>query len=368
MRAPLLSVLRDRRLRLRLWGGTAAVLALLCLVPTTYVARSKILPQDSSSLGLGATTSAIGAQAQSFAALLGGAKTPIDLYLSIARGYEVSDAVIDRLHLDDAAHYGSRHAAWRALDRTVDVHTLTGGLLEVEVRGHDQAEALALTRAYVAAISDRLGGLGRDRIDHKRSVVMARLHEASARVGTAEAALTAFRRAHNLAAPEAQLGAQLSLRAGLQAQLQAKLVELETLQRFEGDENPHLQAVRSEIGALRGQIASSAAPADSAAGPNVAGLSAVTNEYLDLYRDYAFAQALYEVYSRSAEEVQVEALAADTVADAEIVEAPRLDMDRKFNTGPVALLLLVVLAALFVEVYAPATGIALPLLDPEEAP
>lgn len=364
MRMPLLSVLRQRRLRLRLWGGAGAVLAVLCLVPPTYVARAKILPQDSSSLGLGATTSAIGAQAQSFAALLGGAKTPIDLYLSIARGYEVSGAVIDRLHLADRAHYGSQRSAYMALDRKVDVHSLTGGVIEIEVRGHDAGEAVGLTRAYVAAISDRLAALGRDRIDHKRAVVMARLHEATARVATAEAQLAAFRHAHNLAAPEAQLGSQLSLRAGLQAQLQAKVVELETLQRFEGDENPHLQAVRSEIGALRGQIASTAAPADSPAGPNVAGLSAVTTQYLDLYRDYAFAQALYEVYARAAEEVQVEALAADTVSDAEVIEAPRLDMDRKYNTGAVALLLLLVLAALFVEVYAPATGIALPGLAP----
>jgi capsule polysaccharide export protein KpsE/RkpR len=157
------------------------------------------------------------------------------------------------------------------------------------------------------------------------------------------------------------LGSALSLRAGLEAQLQAKLVELQTLQQFQGPENPQLQAVEAEVANLRAQIGRTAQPATGAAGPNVAGLSQVSGEYLNLYRDYRFAQALYEVYSRSSEEVAVEALAGETASDVQVIEAARLDPDRKYNIPAVALLALVLLAALFTEFYAPATGIALRL-------
>ncbi|WP_052507749.1 capsule biosynthesis protein [Sphingomonas hengshuiensis] len=361
MVAHLAAVIGNPRHRRLGYALVALVLALLCVVPRPYVARAKLVPQDSSSIGLSSMMNALGGQLQGFAALLGGAKQPIDMYLAIARGTEVTDAVIARLKLVGPGGYGDANAARVALAKRVDIHSLTGGIVEVEVRTHDPAQAQALTGAYVQAISGRIKALGRDRVLRKRQVVLDRFKEAGTRVATAEAALNAFRRRNNLAEPEAQLGSALSLRAGLQAQLQAKQVEVQTLLQFQGPENPQLQSVQSEIASLRAQIDRTAQPSGGAAGPNVAGLSEVSGEYLNLYRDYRFAQALYEVYARSSEEVAVETLASETASDVQLIEAPRLDADRKFNVSAVALLLLVLLAAAFTEIYAPATGIDLGL-------
>ena len=352
-------LLADPRRRRRAYGVLALLLALFCVVPRPYVARAKIVPQDNNSLGLGSMMNALGGQLQGFAALLGGAKQPIDMYLAISRGTEVTDDVIRRLKLVGPDGYGSVDRARVALAHKVDIHSLTGGIVEVEVRTHDAKEAEALTRAYVRAISDRITWLGRDRVERKRNVVQARFKEAADRVVKAEAALNAFRRRNHLAEPETQLGSALSLRAGLEAQLQAKLVELQTLRQFQGAENPQLQAVQSDIAGLRAQIARTTEPGVGAAGPNVAGLTEVSGEYLNLYRDYRFAQVLYEVYARSSEEVAVETLASETASDVQVIEAPRLDVDRKYNIPAVALLALLIVMALFTEVYAPATGIDL---------
>ncbi|MCB2061004.1 MAG: capsule biosynthesis protein [Novosphingobium sp.] len=349
----------DPKQRRRAYAVVVLVLAVLCIVPRPYVARAKVVPQDYSSIGLGSMMNALGAQFQNLAALFGGAKQPVDMYLAIGRGTEVTDDVIKRLKLVGPDGYSSMDRARIALERKVDVHSLTGGIIEVEVRTHDADQAQALTQAYVRAISDRIIALGRDRIERKRQVVLDRFKEAEDRVVTTEAALTRFRQKNRLAAPEAELGSALSLRTRLEAQLQAKLVQLQTLQRFQGEENPQLQSLQSDVASLRAQIAHSARPQMGNAGPNVAGLSEVSGEYLDLYRDYRFAQALYEVYSRASEEVAVETLAGDTASDVQIIEAPRLDADRKYNIPAVALLALVILAVLFTEVYAPATGIDL---------
>lgn len=350
----------DQRVRHRAYAAAALLLAVLSIVPQPYVARAKIVPQDPGSIGLSSMMNALGGQLGGFAALLGGAKQPIDLYLAVARSEEVDETVIRALKLEAA--YGSARKARLALARKVDVHSLTGGIIEVEARTHDPEESQTLSQAYVAAITDRLNALGRDRVVRKRGIVQARFKEAAGRVAQAEAALNAFRRANNLAAPEAQLGSELSLRAGLQAQLQAKLVELQTAQQFQGPENPALVALQSDVASLRAQIARTAAPSTGAAGPNVAGLSEVSGRYLDLYRDYRFAQALYEVYARSSEEVTVESLAAETASDAQVIEAAHVDADRKFNIPAVALLVLVGVLAFFTEIYAPATGLRLPLL------
>jgi uncharacterized protein involved in exopolysaccharide biosynthesis len=343
------------------YAALGVLLALLCVFPQPYVARAKLVPQDNNSIGLGSMMNALGGQLQGFAALFGGAKQPVDMYLAIARGTEVTDAVISKLKLVGPDGYASQNRARVVLAKKVDIHSLTGGIVEVEVRTHDAAQAEAMTRAYVQAISDRIIALGRDRVRRKRDVVAQRFKDAAGRVVQTETALNGFRRRNRLAEPEAQLGAALSLRAGLEAQLQAKLVELQTLQRFQGEENPQLQAVQSEVASLRGQIARTASPSAGVAGPNVAGLSEVSGEYLNLYRDYRFAQALYEVYARSSEEVAVETLAAETASDVQLIEAPRLDADRKINIPAVALLALLIALALFTEIYAPATDIDLRL-------
>lgn len=351
----------DPRQRRLAYGALALLLAVLSVFPQPYVARTKIVPQDTASLGLGSMTGG-GGPLQGFAALLGGARQPIDMYLAIARGTEVTDAVIAKLKLTGPDGYANATAARVALARKVDIHSLTGGIIEVETRGFDAAQAEALTAAYASAISDRIVTLGHDRIERKRGIVEAQFKEAAARVAKAETELEAFRRRNNLAEPEAQLGSELSLRAGLQAQLQAKSVELQTRGRFLGPENPQLQALQSEVASLRGQIARTAQPTTDAAGPNVAGVSRIMGEYFDRFRDYRFAQALYEVYARSSEEVAVEALAGETAADVQVIEAARLDADRKYNIPAVALLALVALLAAFTEIYAPATGIRLPVL------
>jgi uncharacterized protein involved in exopolysaccharide biosynthesis len=337
----------------------ALILAILCLFPQPYVARAKVLPQDASSIGLGSMMGAIGAQFQGIASLFGGARQPTDMYLAISRSTETTDEVIRQLKLVGPNGYASLDRARLALDRKVDIHSLTGGLIEIEVRTHDSRQAEVLTRAYVRAISDRLSALGRDRVERKRRVVRDRFREAAGRVAIAEARLNEFRRQNRIAAPEAQLGSALTSRARLEAELQAKEVALQTAQQFRGPESPQLQALQTEIASVRAQLARTTMPAEGAAGPNVAGLTEVSGEYLDLYRDYRFAQALYDVYARSSEEVAVELLAEETATDVQLVEAPRLDADRKVNIYAVALLALVVLTAFFTEVYAPATGIAL---------
>lgn len=354
-----LVMVADPRWRRRAYAIAALVLAVLTVFPQPYVARAKILPQDSNSIGLGSMMNALGGQLQGFASLFGGAKQQIDMYLAVGRSDEVTGAVIKKLKLAGPGAYGSERSARVALAKKVDVHSLTGGMIEIEVRTRDADEAEKLAGAYVEAISNRIVALGKDRVERKRAVVMQRFREAADRVTATENALNEFRRRNRLAEPQAELGSALSVRAGLEAQLQAKQVELTTLQKFQGPENPQLMAVQSQVASLRAQIARSATPAAGAAGPNVAGLSEVSGEYLDRYRDYRFAQALYEVYARSSEEVAVETLAGETASSVQVLEAPRLDADRKFNIAALALLALVILGAVFTEIYAPATGIRL---------
>lgn len=360
-RAPRWAIVTRPRNRRLLYAVAAIVLAVLCVFPQPHVARAKLLPQESSSAGLGQIISSLGGQLSTFANLLTGGRAPNDLYLIIGRSDAVRNDVIAALKLvGERRPYATAQAAKIDLDKKVDVRLLLGGVVEIETTTRDPRESLSLTNAFVRAISDRIGLLTRQTTTRKGQIVEQRFREAIMRVNQTQGVLDRFRRQNRLASPDVQLGAAISLRTDLQARLQAKLVELQTVQQFAGPENPQLRAVQAELASLRAQIGRTERPTLSAGGPNVAGLSELSSEYLNLFRDYRFAQALYDVYARASEQVAVESLVAESASFIQVVEPANIDPERHYNVTAVALLALVVLLAAFTEFYAPATGLTWP--------
>lgn len=347
---------RNRRL---IYLLAAIVFAVLVFFPRPFVARAKIVPQDTAtSSGTSSLGNMLGGQTASFASLLTGGRASNDLYLIIGRSDGVADRVIKSLNLvGPSGPYRSVDQARRKLSRKTDIHLLLGGVMEVEVRSRRPDEAQRLAEAYVTAISKQLASFGRQLIQNKRTIVTRRFEEAGLRLARAEGALNSFRRNNNLAEPEEELSGALGLRAQLEADLQGKLVELREAQEFKGPENPELLGLQTQIEELRRRIAQTTTTQSvSPGGATVAGLSALQTRYLSLYRDYKFAQTIYEVYSRAFEQVSVEELAAESASYVQVIDPAHVDSERHWNAWAVAALMATVLLALFTEWYAPATG------------
>ena len=350
---------RNRRLR---WLGYALlgfVFAILCIFPRPYDARARVVPQDTAnSTGTNAVLNLLSGQSQAFASLIGGGRATNDLYLLIGRSDSVQADVVGKLGLvGPDRQYGTMESAKNALNRKVDVRMLLGGVLEIETRSWDKEEAQKLTAAYVTAISRQLALFGSQIITNKQRIVRERFHDSQERLARAEASLNAFRRANNLSEPDIELGQQLSRRTDLQARIQAKLVEIKGTEQVAGPENVDLQRLQTELTALKADLARSAVPTRSPSGPNVAGLSELNTRYLNIFREFRFAQALYDVYARSSEQLAVEELAAASASYVQVIDPAHVDPDRKYNTSAIALLLALVLLIVFVEWYGPATGL-----------
>ncbi len=353
------SIVREPRRRRIAYSVVAVLLALLAFWPEPYVGRAKLLPQDSSSAGLGQILNSLGGQLSTFANLLTGGRPPNDLYLVIGRSDSVSSDVINELKLvGDGRRYATVREAKVSLDKKVDVHLLLGGVVEVETTTLHPEESLALTASYVRAISRRIGALGRQTIESKTAIVKERFRDATARLNRAEGVLNEFRRRNRLPSPETALGTAVSLRTELQARLQAKEVEVQTARQFAGPESQQLRSLQTDAATLREQIARTAVPVLGPSGPNVAGIAELTAQYLNLYRDYRFAEALYDVYSRASEQVAVESLVAETASYIQVVEPAHLDAERHYNVSAIALLGAIAFLAIFTELYVPATGLS----------
>lgn len=351
--------LRNRRLRFMIYLVLGVTLMLLSLFPRPYMARAKVIPGDNNAASLFSMSGA-GSQLQNLASLFGD-RSATEVTLQLAKSDEVTRTVVERLKLAGPDRpYPDERSAMVALGKHVDVHSLLGGIIEFETRAFDQQWALAVTRAYVDAMSDRMGGYVRMQVSRKRRIVEDRLGSSQERLVQAQAQLDAFRKANRIADPSAQLGEQLTVRAGLEGQLQAKQVELATLQAVAGPENPRLSVVAGQVASLKAQIARAGAASAGQTSPNVGAISASALAYARLYRNYVFAQGVSDVYSRAAEEIAVQEIVSQDRAQLSVIDAPHVDPDRYFNTTAVALLALLVALIVFIEVYAPVTG----LFDP----
>lgn len=350
--------LANRRLRWIGYALAACILAIACIYPRPYVARAKIVPGDAGANGLVSVLGALGGgQGQNLASLFGD-RGATEVALQLSRSDAVAGDVIARLKLaGPGAPYASDREARLALAKKVDIHTLLGGIIEVETKLTDPDLALRITETFVTAIGERLGTYGKTQVARKRRIVNERLAKAQVNLAARQAALDVFRRQNQLADPQAQLGSQLALRTGLEGQLQATQVELATLRMLVGPENLRLIAAQRKAATLRQQIAGTAAASVSAAGPTVGELTGISLRYANLYRDFIFAQTIYEVYSRSAEEVAVQEMVSQDRSQISIIDTPHVDAERYFNTWAVASLALLILLALFLELYAPATGL-----------
>ncbi len=350
----------EPRLRWIIYVVLAVIFGLLVLFPQPFVARSKIVPQDTSSSAASTTNllGALGAGSQSIGSLLTGGRPSNDLYLIIGRSDTVTEDVIRTLKLvGPNASYATEREAKLSLSRHVDVHLLLGGVLEIETKLHDKVEAERITTGYANAISRQLAQFGRQIIVNKQRILKQRFRDAADRVAKAEAALSEFRRINKLADPEQQLGSGLAQRARLESQLSAKQVELQALLATRGPESVELMSLQTEIAGLRRQVAQTTTPSQGVGGPNVAGLSGISLRYLALYRNYRFVLSIYEVYQKSSEQVEVEELAAESASYIQTIDPAHIDAERQFNTWAIAALLGVLLMAFFFEWYGPATGL-----------
>ncbi len=95
-------------------------------------------------------------------------------------------------------------------------------------------------------------------------------------------------------------------------------------------------------------------------GPTLAAMAQQSAQYLNLFRDEKFAEALYSVYTRFLEQVTVDELSAN--ANMDVIEPPYVDPALQYNVPPASgLLALVLIFALAAEFY-----VARPPVGPPE--
>ena len=129
-----LTIGRNTRLRRAAYAVAIVVAAVLAVFPRSYVAYAKFLPQESTSGGaqvLAQVSSGVTNIASALSSQRGS-------YVIIGRSNDVQLEALKRLKAMGYAAFADQDDARVRLEKKVEIHVLSGGVIEVRSRDHDQ--------------------------------------------------------------------------------------------------------------------------------------------------------------------------------------------------------------------------------------
>jgi hypothetical protein len=333
---PVLAMNGRRRL---LFAVLIAVCVGLALFPQRYRAAATMSPADPSSLGLQGTVGQLGAFNTVF-----GNQAAIEVALRIARSTAVRDKVAAKLELERALGTGDRVATSRWLADNVDIRSLRGGIIQIELTMRDAELARQIITVWSEATRAQLAEIAVRQTEYKRGVLEKLVADATIRMNKAQAAYDRLRYNRRTAEPGYEIGTVAGRIEGLRQAIKTKDLQLRSALEFATPNNIQVRQIEAERRALQAELAQALANR----GANDT-LNSVVNDgtkLVFLERELAIARSLYDNYNRYLLGTYVEDLTS--TANIRILEAPYIDTARQLNLLPLGLAgLLFLIAAAF---------------------
>jgi tyrosine-protein kinase Etk/Wzc len=305
----LLALAKYKRTILAITVGAALIAAAVSLVlPSTFLAVSRIMPpQQSQSLATAVLGQLGVAGGLSSAAL--GLRSPSDLYVSILKGRTIADAIIARFNLKEAYGETLDADARRALDRRVFVSAGRDGIITVEVEDREPMRAADIANAFVEELERLTFGMAMTEAGQRRLFFEKQLKLVRDDLTSAEFGLRKFLEESGLAIPEGQAQLTVSAAAHVQAEIAAKEVQVSTMRSFASENNPDLIRAEQELKTLRQQLARLGKNSGKSDGDVLVALRKLPRDYqvyLQRVRDVKYQETLFELLAKQYEVAKIE--------------------------------------------------------------
>lgn len=286
----------SRRWRLLL---SALLLGIACFAvslyrPLLFVGNSSFVvttvQRPSSSVGAGAVPG--------LTLIAPGGASAIDLHVAMLRSRTVAERLVERFDLVRAWQLRDLASARALLARRMDFTIARReGVVYIEVFDVHPQRAAALANQAVEELKLLLRGFALDEARQRRTFYETQLERARKSLDGAQQQLRAS--GYDRAALRAEPGAAASAYARQQAEITAAEIRLASLQRLRAEGSPEVQLARTEIAAMRAQLARLEVPRDEG-----------TGGFAGRLRELRYAEQLVETLSR-----QLEAARFDEDAD-----------------------------------------------------
>lgn len=347
------------RWRALVFGVATLVFAALAFFPERYLATSSFTPTDRDSMGLGGTLGQLGGLSSVF-----GNQAAVEVALRVGHSVAVRDDVIDKTSLKDRVKSEGRIALQRYLTKRVDIRSLRGGIITIEMQDPDADLAKEIVAAYQRAVQVELAQISRRQTAYKRDVLQKLVTEASDKLVLAQSAYDDFRLRNRYAEPRSAMLAIGDRIPMLEGTIRAKEIQLATARQVYTDNNLTVQQMVAELGALRSQLAQARSTTPNQ-NQGVGELVQNSSSLYRLERELEVAKSLYSGYMRYLQGTAVEDLTSD--ANLRVLEQPHVDTQRQLWLPALALAIAIFLMWVAIEAYRlrPPPGEA--LMEPDRA-
>jgi capsule polysaccharide export protein KpsE/RkpR len=250
--------------------------------------------------------------------LLGGGKSPGDLYAAILQSRSVSSELVKRFDLMHVYGVKKESQAERALDASTAVTVdMKSSIVKVDVTAKSPTLAHDLASAYMDALREMDGRLALSQSSQRRLFFEQQLAKEKDDLEDAEVDLRKTEEQSGLIAPSGQTESQIRTIAETQAQMAIRQVELAALRDSATDQNPDVVRLRSEIEDLQGQLSrlQRGSGNDSITAIPTSKVPELQLEYVRKEREVKYHEALFDMLSR-----QYEAARLDEARDAPVLQ------------------------------------------------
>lgn len=264
-------------------------LGMTYLITPTFTAKTTFLPPQQQQSAATSALASLGALS-GLAGVAGGLKSPAEQYVSLLQSVSVADRLIDEFDLK--AVYKSDYRFEARLELARNVRILLGrkdGLITIEVDDVSPQRAAALANRHIEELRRVTNTLALTEAQQRRVFFERQLKASRDNLGSAQKALQAS--GFNQAALRSEPRVAAEGYAKLKAEVTAAEVRLQTLRRGLADSTPEVQQQLALLGALREQLAKLES-----------GLERSNDaDYVGLYREYKYQEALFDLFSRQYE-------------------------------------------------------------------
>jgi tyrosine-protein kinase Etk/Wzc len=299
-------------------GAAVIAAAIAFLLPVRYTSAASFIPPNLNSGSTMASTLAGQLSALGGGDILGGVKSPGDLYAGILMSRSIADGLIRQFHLMEVFRVKKMSQAEKILgSNTIVAVDQKSSIVTVEVTAKSPQLAHDLANAYMDGLRETNGRLALDQSSQRRIFFGEQLEKEKDDLADAEVELKKTEEKSGLIAPSGQTQSEITTIAQTQAQIAVREVQLAALRDSATEQNPDVIRLRSEIDDLQGQLArlQRGGSSGSVATIPTAKVPEVELEYVRKDRDVKYHEALFDMLSR-----QYEAARLDEARDAPVIQ------------------------------------------------
>lgn len=282
----------------------------------SYVAETHIMtPQQQG--GAAAALAQLGALA-GVASAAAGLRSPAEMYIGLLQSRTIADKMVDRFNMMSIPDVKTREDARKILARISGMGARKDGQITIGVVSSVPVLSAAIANAYVEELSLLTSRLAVTAAQQRRLFLEKELAKAKENLVRAETALGSIGVSEAvLKFNPAAMGEGLAI---IKAQVAAKEVQLSSMLGYLTVNSPNYRQAQQELGALRAQLGKLERPRP--VGGNA--------EYLTLYRDFKYNEAMFEQLSKQYELAKIDESSEGAVIQVVDVAIPP---EKKSNTS-----------------------------------